>query len=118
MMWRLRLAGEVVSQDGRILRLAEQRGVGVVFQALALWPHLTVGGNLAFGLGSHKMARGERADRVGAMLARVGLLGKEGSYSGELSGGERQRVAREVPVQLDGASLSSVGPSLQVGRRS
>jgi len=52
------------------------------------------------------------------MLARVGLLGKEGSYSGELSGGERQRVAREVPVQLDGASLSSVGPSLQVGRRS
>jgi len=89
----IRLAGEAVSQDGKILRLPEQRGVGVVFQDLALWPHLTVRGNLAFGLGSRRMPRGEMDDRIGAMLGRVGLSGKEGRYPGQLSGGERQRVA-------------------------
>ncbi len=90
---RICLAGEVVSGDGKILQLPEQRGIGVVFQDLALWPHLTVRQNLAFGLASRKMPRGERADRIRTMLGRVGLADKEGSYPGQLSGGERQRVA-------------------------
>jgi len=89
----IRLAGQVVSHDGKVLRLPEQRGIGVVFQDLALWPHLTVRGNLSFGLGSRKMSRGEMDDRVRAMLGRVGLADKEGRRPGELSGGERQRVA-------------------------
>jgi ABC-type Fe3+/spermidine/putrescine transport system ATPase subunit len=89
----IRLSGEVVSHDGKILRLPEQRGIGVVFQDLALWPHLTVRGNLAFGLGSRKLPRGEIDDRIRTMLGRVGLADKEGRHPGELSGGERQRVA-------------------------
>src|SRR5450759_3100112 len=75
---RICLAGEVVSGDGKILQLPEQRGIGVVFQDLALWPHLTVRQNLAFGLASRKMPRGERADRIRTMLGRVGLADKEG----------------------------------------
>lgn len=101
----IRLAGEMVSQDGRIFQPAEQRGVGVVFQDLALWPHLTVGGNLAFGLGSRKLPRGEMADRIQAMLGRVGLSGKEGSHPGELSGGERQRVAIARALVLEPRAL-------------
>jgi iron(III) transport system ATP-binding protein len=89
----LRLGGDIVSRDGKILRLPEQRGIGVVFQDLALWPHLTVWKNLAFGLGSRKLPRGEMDDRIRTMLERVGLADKEGSHPGELSGGERQRVA-------------------------
>jgi iron(III) transport system ATP-binding protein len=90
---RVRLLGEVVSGDGKILKPPEQRGVAVVFQDLALWPHLTVRGNLAFGLGSQKVARDVQGERIRTMLERVGLSGKESSYPGELSGGERQRVA-------------------------
>jgi len=96
----VRLLGEVVSGNGKILQPPEQRGVAVVFQDLALWPHLTVRGNLAFGLGSQKVPRGIQKvprgiqkERIDTILERVGLTGKEGSYPGELSGGERQRVA-------------------------
>ena len=46
----VRLNGAVASADGRVLRLAEERNLAVVLQELALWPHLTVAGNLAFGL--------------------------------------------------------------------
>jgi ABC-type Fe3+/spermidine/putrescine transport system ATPase subunit len=89
----IRLGGDIVSHDRKILRLPEQRGIGVVFQDLALWPHLTVWKNLAFGLGSRKLPRGEMDDRIRTMLARVGLADKEDRHPGELSGGERQRVA-------------------------
>jgi ABC-type Fe3+/spermidine/putrescine transport system ATPase subunit len=89
----IRLGSEVVSREGKILCLPEHRDLGVVFQDLALWPHLTVRGNLAFGLGSRKLPRGEVDDRIRAILGRVGLTDKERSHPGELSGGERQRVA-------------------------
>jgi ABC-type Fe3+/spermidine/putrescine transport system ATPase subunit len=65
----------------------------VVFQNLALWPHLTVYGNLAFGLEARGVPRAERDARIHGMLGRVGLAGKEDRRPGELSGGERQRVA-------------------------
>jgi ABC-type Fe3+/spermidine/putrescine transport system ATPase subunit len=89
----VRLLGELVSSDGKILKPPEQRGIAVVFQDLALWPHLTVEGNLAFGLASQAVPRAVRHERIRTMLERVGLSGKEGRYPGELSGGERQRVA-------------------------
>jgi len=89
----IRLGGDIVSRDGQILRLPEQRGIGVVFQDLALWPHLTVWRNLAFGLGSRKLPRREMDDRIRTMLGRVGLADKEGRRPSDLSGGERQRVA-------------------------
>ncbi len=86
--------GEVVaSEHGRLVLPPEERGLAMVFQDLALWPHLTVHGNLAFGLDAKAVPRRERDDRIAAMLARVGLAGKERRHPGELSGGERQRVA-------------------------
>lgn len=64
-----------------------------MFQDLALWPHLSVAGNLRFVLRSRKVPRHEQSERIKDVLDRVGLAGKEKRYPGELSGGERQRVA-------------------------
>lgn len=83
----------LASAGGRIVLPPEERGIAMVFQDLALWPHLTVHGNLAFGLGGGKVPRAERDDRIAAILSRVGLTGKDHRHPGELSGGERQRVA-------------------------
>jgi iron(III) transport system ATP-binding protein len=66
----------------------EARRVGMVFQDYALFPHLTVGANVGFGL-----PRRERAARVPELLAIVGLTGLEKRYPHELSGGQQQRVA-------------------------
>jgi molybdate transport system ATP-binding protein len=68
-----------------------RRRVGVVFQEYALFPHLTVAGNLAYGLVG--LTRVEIAERVQAMLSLLRLDGYGGRYPGELSGGQRQRVA-------------------------
>ena len=89
----VRLGERIASRDGRLLVPPEDRGLGVVFQDLALWPHLTVEGNLDFGLAARGVPRGERAERTLAMLRRVGLAGAERRHPGELSGGQRQRVA-------------------------
>jgi iron(III) transport system ATP-binding protein len=89
----VRLDGETVSVDGHILRPPEQRGLSMVFQDLALWPHLTVGGNLDFVLASKGVPRFARPEQTDRMLARVGLAARATRYPGELSGGERQRVA-------------------------
>ena len=89
----VRIDGAVVSADGRILRPPEERGLAMVFQDLALWPHLTVAANLEFGLESRGLPRAVRHERIRAMLARVGLTERAGAFPSELSGGERQRVA-------------------------
>lgn len=90
---QLRIAGELVSCDGSVLRAPEERGLAVVFQDLALWPHLNVHQNLAFGLAAQGVAVNERDCRIAAMLDRVGLPDMAHRYPGALSGGERQRVA-------------------------
>ncbi|MDQ7989072.1 MAG: ABC transporter ATP-binding protein [Candidatus Dactylopiibacterium sp.] len=69
----------------------EARGIGMVFQDYALFPHLDVTANVAFGLGG--MPRAEREARVTRMLALVGLTAQGGKYPHELSGGQQQRVA-------------------------
>ncbi len=89
----VRLYGEAVSREGRILMPPEERRLAVVFQDLALWPHLTVRGNLEFGLKARGLPAAERNERIVRMLERLGLQGKERRFPGELSGGERQRVA-------------------------
>ncbi len=86
----VRLEGRTVAAAG-VYVPPEARGVGVVFQDLALFPHLTVANNVAFGL--RALARAERAQRVEELLARVGLEGFGGRYPHELSGGQQQRVA-------------------------
>lgn len=69
----------------------EKRGIGMVFQDYALFPHLNVMRNIEFGL--HRMGRSERVTRVKEMLELVQLEGFEKRYPHELSGGQQQRVA-------------------------
>ena len=91
---RVQLGDVTVSEPGRLLVSPRDRRLAVVFQDLALWPHLTVRGNLRFGLDARGVVpRQERDERVRAVLARLGLAGKGSRYPGQLSGGERQRVA-------------------------
>jgi iron(III) transport system ATP-binding protein len=86
----IRIAGEVVAER-RTWQPPERRRVGLVFQDHALFPHLTVGSNVAFGI--NKLPRTEQRRRVGEMLDLVRLGELVGRYPHELSGGEQQRVA-------------------------
>jgi putative spermidine/putrescine transport system ATP-binding protein len=70
-----------------------QRDVNTVFQDYALFPHMTVGDNVAYGLVVRKVPRADRERRVGAALEMVRLTGYEKRKPGQLSGGQRQRVA-------------------------
>lgn len=81
---------EVVAGEGAWVA-PEKRGVGIVFQDYALFPHMTVWQNVAFGL--KKRGGTEMKERVRALLAMAGLTGLAGRYPHELSGGQRQRVA-------------------------
>jgi iron(III) transport system ATP-binding protein len=101
----VRIDGEPVSVNGRILRPAEERGVAMVFQDLALWPHLSVAGNLEFGLAARGVPREARLERVAAMLSLVGLAERARARPRELSGGERQRVAIARALVLEPRAL-------------
>ena len=84
------LDGACVSDDSRHAP-PESRSVGLMFQDFALFPHLTVAQNIAFGL--RRSLNGARKRVVSAYLERVGLAGYEEKYPHQLSGGEQQRVA-------------------------
>jgi iron(III) transport system ATP-binding protein len=72
----------------------ERRRMAMIFQSYALWPHMTVAQNVAYGLRfKAAVSRSERARRVSEMLQVVQLGGYEARYPGELSGGQQQRVA-------------------------
>jgi iron(III) transport system ATP-binding protein len=86
---RIRLRGRVIAGDG-VMVPPEERGVGIVFQDYALFPHLTVADNIAFGLAAWE--RGERRRRVRAVLDLVGLGAVAGRHPHELSGGQQQRM--------------------------
>lgn len=83
--------GGKVFLDKKNNLLPEQRGLGMVFQDYALFPHLTVEKNISFGL--EKMSRAQKKERVESMLALVNLDGLGKRYPHELSGGQQQRVA-------------------------
>src|SRR5207245_738507 len=70
-----------------------ERNIGMVFQNYALWPHMTVRANIAYGLKLRKLGGPIIAERVAAGLAKVNLAGLEHRYPGQLSGGQQQRVA-------------------------
>jgi putative spermidine/putrescine transport system ATP-binding protein len=95
------IAGFEQPTGGRILlhgldvgrRAPYERDVNTVFQDYALFPHMTVGDNVAYGLMIRKVARAERASRVAEALRMVRLEGYERRRPAQLSGGQRQRVA-------------------------
>ena len=87
---QLFLSGQLVSSPD-VTVPTENRRVGMVFQEYALFPHLRVQDNIAFGL--RHLVRSERAARVQEMLRLIGLEGFERRYPHELSGGQQQRVA-------------------------
>jgi len=70
-----------------------ERNIGMVFQNYALWPHMTVAGNVAYGLKLRKLGGAEIATRLAEGLRKVNLTGYESRYPGQLSGGQQQRVA-------------------------
>lgn len=84
------LKGQAISARG-VMVPPETRGIGMVFQDYALFPHLSVAGNVAFGLTG--VDKSERDATVHEMLALVGLSDKAEVYPHELSGGQQQRVA-------------------------
>jgi iron(III) transport system ATP-binding protein len=86
----IRLAGKIVSGRG-VMVPPEHRRVGMVFQDYALFPHLPVSGNIAFGL--HATRAHERAPRVAELAQLIGLSASLDKYPHEISGGQQQRVA-------------------------
>jgi putative spermidine/putrescine transport system ATP-binding protein len=87
-------SGKVLLRGLDISRLSPaRRGVGMVFQHYALFPHMTVAQNIGYGLKLRRVGRVERERRVGEMLELLRLDGLEGRYPRQLSGGQQQRVA-------------------------
>ncbi len=87
-------AGDIYLGDERVTDLPpERRGIGFVFQNYALWPHMTVYQNLAFGLELRRLDKAEIRRRIKEALALVRLSGFEERYPRQLSGGQQQRVA-------------------------
>src|SRR5215204_1863856 len=87
------IAGQRVAVSGQNLLPSRSRGIGFVFQDLALWPHMTVQGNLDFVLECARMKRPERQERIDEVLRLVHALSFAKRYPAQLSGGEQQRVA-------------------------
>ena len=84
--------GRLVSAPGRRVE-PEARGMGMVFQSYALWPHKSVFANVAYGLQRQRLGRAAIRTRVAEMLDVVGLSGYGDRYPDQLSGGQQQRVA-------------------------
>jgi ABC-type Fe3+/spermidine/putrescine transport system ATPase subunit len=125
------IAGHELPDAGRVLLDGRditalpprQRGFGMVFQHYALFPHMTVGENVAFGLEARGVAKAERRERAGRALANVGLANAASRQVQSLSGGEQQRVALaraliiEPKVLLLDEPLSNLDPTLRRSTR-
>jgi iron(III) transport system ATP-binding protein len=100
----IRVGDRVISAPGRSLP-PEQRNMSMIFQSYALWPHMTVAENVAYGLTLRRMAKAEIAKRVDAILGvtRLGQLAER--YPTELSGGQQQRVALARALVVDPETL-------------
>ena len=117
--------GKILLHGGNLLDLPpESRGLGMVFQDFALWPHMTVAQNVAFPLRARGIAPSEIANRTQSALMRVGLQGFEGRRPHQLSGGQQQRVAlaravvAEPQLLLLDEPLSALDPATRASVRS
>ncbi len=103
------IAGFILARTGRVVvngvdytRLPpNKRNIGLVFQNYALFPHLSVFGNVAFGLRRRRVSRPEIASRVARALEVVSLTGLENRLPSQLSGGQRQRVALARAIVIE-----------------
>ena len=118
---RIAIAGRTAfDAAARVNLLPEQRGLGVVFQSYAVWPHMTVAQNVGFPLRVRKRMRAdERRERVQLALSAVGLAGLAERSATQLSGGQQQRVAlaralvHEPDVVLFDEALSNLDKLLR-----
>ncbi|MBI3435494.1 MAG: ABC transporter ATP-binding protein [Proteobacteria bacterium] len=95
-------SGQVLLGDEDIAALPPwKRDVGMVFQSYALWPHMTVAKNVAFGLEERRLPRAQVASRVKAALELVGLQELGARYPSQLSGGQQQRVAVARTIAIE-----------------
>ncbi|MBD8065933.1 ABC transporter ATP-binding protein [Devosia sp. PTR5] len=83
----------MVSVSGGIFTPPEKRGLGLVFQSYALWPHLSVDENIAFGLKLNKVGKTEREAIIAQVTEKLGIAQYRNRYPNQLSGGQQQRVA-------------------------
>jgi iron(III) transport system ATP-binding protein len=83
----------IVAKDGKCIIGPEKREVGMVFQDLALWPHMSSYKNLEFGLKTKKISKKERKKLIDEVLEKAKMTEFKNAYPGELSGGQQQRIA-------------------------
>jgi iron(III) transport system ATP-binding protein len=88
----IEMDGEVISLPSGVVP-PERRRMSMIFQSYAIWPNMTVGENVGFGLEVRKLGRAEIERKVDAILDIVQMRGLKGRYPAELSGGQQQRVA-------------------------
>lgn len=120
----IELCGRLVSSSKQKLYVPpEERGLGMVFQAFAVWPHMNVYDNVAFPLKIQKMNKTDIDKKVADALKHTSLTGLEKSFPGDLSGGQQQRIAlaraivTNPKVMLLDEPLSNLDPKLRESMR-
>ena len=114
----------IYSSEKKINELPGQRKLGLVFQNYALWPHMTVGQNIGFGLRKERLSKSVLETRIKDILDVVGLEKHDDRYPHELSGGQQQRVAvarmivTEPEIFLFDEPLSNLDAKLRMKLRS
>jgi iron(III) transport system ATP-binding protein len=120
---RIEVNGQTVSSPSSVVA-PERRGMSMIFQSYAIWPNMTVGQNVAFGLKLRKISAAEVTERVNRILDTVQLRHLKDRYPAELSGGQQQRVALaraiviEPEVLLLDEPLSNLDANLREEMRS